>query len=193
MSEPKAALLIIDMINPLDFDGAEPLRRAADAIVEPILGLRGAADAADLPVVYVNDNHADWRSDSSQLVRDIVDSDKPGHRIAERLQPRERDYFVVKPQLSGFYSTTLAALLPRLGVNRLVLAGMAADICVLFTAADAHMREYALWVPSDAVASEDEQRAEWALAIMRNSFDAETRSTGELSLAEWIEATRPHG
>jgi len=193
MTEAKAALLVIDMINPLDFDGAEPLCRAAEAIVDPILKLRSAADAADMPVVYVNDNYAAWRSDSAEIVGDVIDSDKPGRNIAERLRPRERDYFVVKPQLSGFYSTTLSALLPRLGVNRLVLAGMAADICVLFTAADAHMREYALWVPSDAVASEDDQRAKWALAIMPNSCDAETRPTRELDLAEWMEATRPGG
>jgi nicotinamidase-related amidase len=53
----------------------------------------------------------------------------------------ENDYFVIKPQFSGFYSSNLSALLPRLVARRLILTGVAADICVLFTAADAHMRE----------------------------------------------------
>lgn len=195
MGETKAsaALLIVDIINPLDYDGAAPLCGAAEAIIEPLRQLRLAADAADMPVVYVNDNHGAWHSESSEVVRHVVESDAPGRRIAERLQPRERDYFVIKPQFSGFYATTLPALLPRLGVNRLVLAGIAADMCVLFTAADAHMREYALWVPRDVVAGEDDQRSKWALEIMRNSFGAETRSTDELSLADWVAVTRRDG
>ncbi|MGN6375763.1 MAG: cysteine hydrolase family protein [Sphingomonas sp.] len=185
-----AALLIIDMINRLDFEGAAPLREAADRIVEPILTLRTAADAARLPVVYVNDNYGAWRSDTTKLVEDVIGSDHPGRELAERLKPREQDYFVVKPQFSGFYATTLPALLPRLGVDRLVISGIAADICVLFTAADAHMREYDLWVPCDAVAGEHDERTRWAVEIMRNSFGADTRATDEQTLDDWITATR---
>ena len=192
MSEAKAsaALLIIDVINPLDFDGAASLCRAAKRIVEPIRKLREAADAAGLPVVYVNDHHGAWHVESAELIDKIVEADLPGSDIARRLRPRPCDYFVIKPQLSAFYATTLAALLPRLGVNRVVIAGIATDICVLFTAADAHMREYDLWVPRDVVAGEDDQRTTWALEIMRNSLDAETRGTDELDLADWLEATQ---
>ncbi len=78
-------------------------------------------------------------------------------------------------------------LLPKLGVSRLVLTGIAADICVLFTAAYAHMRAYSLWIPSDAVASEDDRRRDWALDIMRKSMGADIRSTEELSLETWID------
>jgi nicotinamidase-related amidase len=87
---------------------------------------------------------------------------------------------------SGFYSTSLPALLPRLGAQRLILTGVSADICVLFTAADAHMREYDLWVPADCVASFDPQRTRWALEIMKNSMKAEVRDSGELTLTEWL-------
>ena len=183
-----AALLIIDAINPLDFEGAKALCRSAEAIVAPVRKLRDDADAAGMPVVYVNDNYGAWRADRDDVVDHVIESDVPGREIASRLRPRDDDYFVIKPQISGFYATTLPALLPRLGVNRLVLAGIAADICVLFTAADAHMREYDLWVPADAVAGEKDERTRWALEIMRNSFDAETRSTGDLSLADWLNA-----
>ncbi|HEX3408398.1 MAG TPA: isochorismatase family protein, partial [Caulobacteraceae bacterium] len=61
-----------------------------------------------------------------------------------------------------------------------------ADICILFTAADAHMREYDLWAPRNAVASEDDRRRDWALDIMRKSMDAETAATDELSFADWM-------
>ena len=71
-------------------------------------------------------------------------------------------------------------------MSRLVLTGVAADICVLFTAADAHMRDYDLWIPSDAVASETQQQTDSALGIMRKCMNAETRPTTELSLAQWM-------
>ena len=116
------------------------------------------------------------------MARDVA---CPGQGIATRLAPRAWDVFVIKPQFSGFYATTLPAVLPMLGVTRLILTGIAADICVLFTAADAHMREYDLWVPADAVASEDDWRANWALDIIRKSMKANTSATTEHSLADW--------
>jgi nicotinamidase-related amidase len=66
------------------------------------------------------------------------------------------------------------------------MAGIATDICVLFTAADAHMREYRLWVPRDVVASSSEEHRDWALDIMTKSMDAETRATGMLHLTDWL-------
>lgn len=181
-----AALLLLDVINPLDFAGAEPLREAALNLVDPLLHLREAADRAGVPVVYVNDHHGSWHAERSALVEAVRDS--PGADLARKLAPRDRDYFVIKPQFSGFYATTLPALLPRLGVNRIILTGIAADICVLFTAADAHMREYALWVPSDTVASEDSERTCWALGIMESSMGADTRPTVTLLLPDWLES-----
>ena len=59
---------------------------------------------------------------------------------------------------------------------------------VFYTAADAHMREYDLWVPGDAVASTDQGRTEWALEIMRVSMKADTRATADLALGDWLVA-----
>ena len=68
----------------------------------------------------------------------------PGLRVSERLRPTARDYFVLKPKHSGFFDTTLDTLLEALHVRRLILSGIAGNICVLFTANDAHMREFTL-------------------------------------------------
>lgn len=182
----KTALLIIDMVNALDFEDAAPLQEAAEAAGEAILTLRAAADAAGAPVIYVNDNNGEWHSERSRLIEEVIESDAPGSALTRRLAPRKDDYFVIKPQFSGFYSTNLPVLLPKLGVSRLVLTGVAADICVLFTAADAHMRAYDLWVPEDAVASNDPQRTKWALEIMRNSMGADIGPTCDGALDAWI-------
>jgi nicotinamidase-related amidase len=186
-----AALLIIDMINDLEFaDGAAMFTQAWDTS-HSIRALRQSSRAMGVPIVYVNDNYGQWHSERSLIVEHCTRQGARGRELVERLKPEDGDFFVIKPQFSGFYSTNLPALLPRLGARRLVLTGMAADVCVLFTAADAHMREYDLWVPNDCVASPDPQRTRWALEIMKNSMKAETRSTTELDMSEWLALDKP--
>lgn len=181
-----AALLIVDMINDLDFEGAGDILSDVEAATEAVLGLRAAADAAGVPVVYVNDNFGQWHSERTRLLEFVAGKGGPGRDLVRRLAPRDGDYFVIKPQFSGFYSTNLPVLLPKLGVTRLVLTGIAADICVLFTAADAHMRDYALWVPEDAVASSEPKRKAWALGLMAHSMNADVTPTRERTLGAWL-------
>ena len=177
------ALLIIDMINCFDFGSAKAVKPRALAAARAIEALRAEFERREMPTIYVNDNFGEWHSERSRFVERALKSENP---ISERLRPREDDFFIIKPQFSGFYATNLPVLLPKLGVTRLVLTGIATDICVLFTAADAHMRDYALWVPEDAVAAESDERSRWALEIMNNSMGAQTTPTSELSLDEWI-------
>jgi nicotinamidase-related amidase len=183
------ALVILDMINEMDFAGAASMRGEAEDVALVILKLRDAADKARLPVIYVNDNFGEWHSERYRLVERALGG-KESHEFVARLAPRDGDYFVIKPQFSGFYATNLPVLLPKLGVDRLVLTGMAADICVLFTAADAHMRDYRLWVPEDAVAAQTHERKSWALEIMRQSMGAEVRPTAKLGLPTWVKKRR---
>jgi nicotinamidase-related amidase len=179
-------LVIIDMINDMAFPGAEAVRPKAERVADIILALRDEADRLKVPVIYVNDNYGQWHSEKSRIVEACGAADSPGRTLVRKIAPRDNDYFVIKPQFSGFYATNLPVLLPKLGVSRLVIAGIAADICVLFTAADAHMRAYDLWVPRDAVASEADERADWALEIMQNSMQAKTASTQDLTLEAWL-------
>jgi nicotinamidase-related amidase len=179
------ALLVIDMINDLAVPEADALAAAAEAASHRIARLREEAERRGTPVIYVNDNFGEWHSDRERIIARGLEEASPGRGVAERLRPRRDDYFVLKPQFSGFYATTLPVLLPRLSARRVILTGIAADICVLFTAADAHMREYDIWVPRDCVGGESVERTDWALEIMRNSMKAETRGTDELDIAGW--------
>ncbi len=183
------ALVILDMITEMDFSGAAAMRRDVAEVASTILKLRDAADRIGLPVVYVNDNFGEWHSERYRLVERALGSTDAQELVA-RLAPRDGDYFIIKPQFSGFYATNLPVLLPKLGVDRLVLTGISADICVLFTAADAHMRDYQLWVPEDAVAAQTRERRRWALEIMKQSMDAETRATTQLKLPTWAKTDR---
>jgi len=178
------ALLILDMITPMDFAGASAMRHEVNEVVATILKLRDAADRIGLPIIYVNDNFGEWHSERYRLVERALGS-KDAQELVAKLAPRDGDYFIIKPQFSGFYATNLPVLLPKLGVDRLVLTGMSADICVLFTAADAHMRDYRLWIPEDAVAAQTRERRRWALEIMKQSMDAEIRAATRLKLSTW--------
>lgn len=179
-------LLIIDMINDLAFPGGDAVRPKAERVADVILTLRNEADRLGVPVIYVNDNYGQWHSEKSRIVEACAADDSRGRDLVSKIAPRDDDYFVIKPQFSGFYATNLPVLLPKLGVSRLVITGIAADICVLFTAADAHMRAYDLWVPKDAVASEVDERTSWAVEIMQNSMKAKTGSTRGLTLETWL-------
>ncbi len=104
-----------------------------------------------------------------------------GKPVVKLLPPDEDDYFVLKPKHSGFFSTTLDTLLQYLGVRSVVLTSMAGNICVLFTANDAYMRDLHLAVPADCVASNTEEENRYALDQMRRVLKADTRPSTELS------------
>ncbi|MCP3732506.1 cysteine hydrolase [Sphingomonas sp. MG17] len=174
--------MIIDVINCFDFAGADVLEPKARKAAHVIAGLRSEMARKGYPTIFINDNFGEWHSERSRLVERALAKPNP---VAELLRPCREDYFIIKPQFSGFYATNLPVLLPKLGVSRLILTGIATDICVLFTAADAHMRDYALWVPCDAVAAEDDARGAFSLATMSAVMGAETQASGNLSLSKW--------
>jgi len=176
------ALLIVDMIADFTANARSDLAKDAERVAAAIIGLRERMDASDAPIIYVNDHFGEWHSDRSKLIEKAM-ANRPGP--LRDIAPRPTDYFIIKPQFSGFYSTNLPVLLPKLGISRLILTGVSTDMCVLFTAADAHMRDYRLWVPDDATASIDAQRSRAALGIMRDGFDAETRGSSDWDSIEF--------
>lgn len=147
------ALLLIDVINDLAFDGSAPLVAQAEGMAQPLSALKRRAAAADVPVVYVNDNFGQWRSDFRRTVAHCTAPTSPGRRVSRRLRPAARDYFVLKPKHSGFYHTTLDTLLAALGIRRVILTGIAGNICVIFTANDAYMRDLKIFAPADCIVS----------------------------------------
>ncbi|WP_420456693.1 cysteine hydrolase family protein [Rubrivirga sp.] len=169
-----AALLLVDLVNPFDFDGAEALLERAGPAFEAVADLARRARAAGAPVVYVNDNFTRWTESFDALVERCTADDAPGRAVVARVLPAEGDYHVLKPMHSGFYQTPLAHLLGELGVGRVVLAGVATDICVLATAMDARMRDLDLVVPRDACAAETDDAHDAALAYFRRVLHAET-------------------
>lgn len=174
------ALLLIDVINDLEFPEGDQLLRHALPMAHRITALKERAKRERIPVIYVNDNFGRWRSNFNAQVEHCLKDGVRGQPIVELLRPEEEDYFVLKPKHSGFFSTTLDTLLEYLGVREVILTGIAANICVLFTANDAYMRDLHLMVPSDCVASNTEEENRYALDQMRKVLKADTRLSTEL-------------
>jgi len=152
------ALLIIDMINCWDFPDADNLLPRAAAIAPRIAALKARCRKAGVPVIYANDNRGRWRSDFPALVEESLANNSAGASVTRTLQPGPDDYFVLKPKQSAFFGTPLELLLRHLDARRLILTGVASDQCVLVTATEAGMRDLAVVVPRDCVASQSASR-----------------------------------
>ncbi len=181
--ECRVALLVIDMINAFDFDGAAAMLPRALAAARAIASLKQRARLAGVPVVYVNDNFGKWRSDFREVLERCLRS--PGGEITALLKPGKDDYFVLKPKHSGFQHTTLEVLLSHLGCETLILTGVAGNFCVLFTAHDAYMRDFHLVVPRDCIASATEADDRYALEHMAEVTKADTRPSPELDFSRF--------
>lgn len=182
----RVALLLIDLINDMEFEGGGELLRQALPAAQKIQRLKQRAREAGVPVIYVNDNFGQWQSDFKKLVRHCLEDGVRGEPVARLLLPGPDDYSVLKPKSSAFFDTTLHTLLQHLGAEMLVLTGVAADVCILFTAHDAHLRDYQVIVPSDCVASEKESETTMALKNMQKSIKAKVPDSSELDFRDLL-------
>jgi nicotinamidase-related amidase len=176
-------LLLIDVINDLEFEGGEALLAQALPMAERLAALKRRLHAARVPAIYVNDNFGRWRSDFRALLAHCARDGVRGKPLVDYLAPAPEDYFVLKPKHSGFFSTTLDTLLEYLRARTLILTGLTADNCVLFTASDAYLRDYQLVVPPDCVASIEPAHTRQALEHMRRVLKADLTPSTALDLS----------
>jgi len=176
-------LLLIDVINDFEFPRGDELFQAALPMAPRIAKLKRRAAKIGIPAVYINDNFGRWQSKFDDIVKHCLQDDVPGRPFVEQLVPGDRDYFVLKPKHSAFYQTPLELLLKHLGAERLILAGVSTNSCVLFTASDAYMRDLALIVPQDCVAACDSYEHDFAIRQMEEILKADVRPAAQIDLA----------
>jgi nicotinamidase-related amidase len=172
----------VDVINDLEFPGADRLLEPALRMAERLAEFKKGAGSVGIPSVYVNDNFGRWRSSLETLVSHALESKVRGQEIVKRLRPAKDDYFILKPKHSGFYSTPLQILLEYLSAERLIITGLTADSCVMFTANDAYVRGYELYIPQDCTASIEEESRKQTLQHMHKVLNADISPSTELDL-----------
>jgi nicotinamidase-related amidase len=172
-----AALIVLDMISDFRFPDGPAIARAAVRIAPAIAHLKARASAAGIACLYVNDNPGRWRSDSQALIAHCRRAHSRGRTVVETLLPGARGYFILKPRHSAFYATPLGILLEHLGTKRLILTGISSHQCVLFTANDAHLRNFELIVPPDCIAGPNLSRPPFCASLLPSRPPSD-RTTG---------------
>ncbi len=166
LPKSRTALLMVDFINPLDFPGAKELTPHALVAAKNAQRLRMQASRAGVPVIYANDNFGSWHSDFKALVERLLK--KPGacQDLAKLIRPKKGDLTVLKPMHSAFFGSPLEVILDLINAKEVIIAGLATDMCVQFTAMDAYLRGYEIWIPEDCTAAESLEAKAAALSFM---------------------------
>ena len=183
------ALILIDVINDMEFDEGEALLRNALPAATNLARLKRRAKEARVPVIYVNDNFGKWRSDFRQQLDHVLEDGVRGEPLAKLLRPDDEDYFVLKAKHSGFYHTQLDLLIDYLQVRTVVLAGFATDMCVLFTASDAYLRDLHIVVPPDCSAAVSQTHHRTALEHMSRVLHVKTTPSNQIDFRQLIESS----
>ncbi len=188
--ESPVALILIDVINDMEFDSGEALFRNALPVARNLAALKKRAHKAGIATIYVNDNFGKWRSDFRTQLDHVLDDGVRGEPIAKLLRPAREDYFVLKAKHSGFYDTQLDLLIDYLHVKTVILGGFATDMCVLFTASDAYLRDLDIIVPPDCCAAATMEHHNQALQHMSRVLHVKTPSSIELNLEDLVDRGR---
>jgi len=109
-NKASVAVVLVDVINHFEFPDGGSLLANALQIAPKLARLTTRARRAGVPVIYVNDNFGQWRSDAKKLVAYCLQPSTPGRPFVEQLQPGDEDYFVLKPMHSAFFQTPLEIL-----------------------------------------------------------------------------------
>ena len=175
LPESEEVLLLVDVINPLNFPTAAKLLPGALTAAHAIVKLKQRLARRNVACIYANDNYGTWHSDFRSILSTCQDLQGNRGEIARLLTPAPEDLVILKPQHSAFHSTPLQHLLDKMKVQKLVIVGLAADKCVMLSATDARMLGYQVWVPADCTAAETPARKSNALGQLQNAFKCSIR------------------
>lgn len=167
-----AVLLLVDVVSHFEFPDGDAILKNALQIAPRLSHLKKRARASNIPVVYVNDNFGQWKSDAGKLLAHCLRTDCVGKPFVEAIQPDEQDYCVLKPMHSAFFQTPLELLLRHLGTSSLILAGIATNSCILCTAHDARMRDFKVTVVADCCAARSSREHNEAIDNIREMAGA---------------------
>lgn len=125
----------------------------------------------NLPVIQIKEVH---RADMIDFGRELDGSESihclensPYTDYAKLTYPVEGEYLISKRRYSAFFGTDLEILLKELHVDTLYLIGGLTDVCIHYTAVDAHQHDYHIKVVTDAVAGSSEEAHRYALRAIR--------------------------
>jgi nicotinamidase-related amidase len=159
--EGKTALIVVD------FQGAMP---SDNPMLATAIALVDECRAKDVPVVWIQEVHKPHLTDIGRELDGsegphCVEGD-PGTEIAPGQNPAPEEFHIRKRRYSAFFGTELDIVLKAYDVDSLILIGGFTDICVLYTAVDAHQKDFFLNVVTDVVSGSSTQAHDDALKMI---------------------------
>jgi nicotinamidase-related amidase len=132
-----------------------------------IVELVAHARRHDVPVVFIQEVHKPSLVD---IGRELDGAEGPhaieGHRsteLADGLEPRPDEFLIRKRRYSAFFATELDLVLRSYGTRTVLLVGGLTDVCIHYTAVDAHQHDYFVRVATDAVGGSSQDAHDAAL------------------------------
>jgi len=172
------SLIVVDMQRDFCYEnGALYIGENAKRVIDP---LRKVIESArgKMPVIYTQDWHR--KNDIEfKIWKPHCLMNTEGAEIIKELEPEEGDYIVRKRRYSGFYGTDLDLVLRELEVDRLFVAGVATNICVLHTVSDAVLLNYKVNVLEDCTATLDDYSQNYAIKHMADILHARIIDSNE--------------
>ncbi len=183
----EVALIVVDIQGgsalPGNESGIPHMGGAAERIARAEQ-LLAAARAARLPVFFFQEVHRRSGVDFGRELDGTEDvhclEGAPATALWPTLQPTEGEYHLVKRRYSGFIGTEFELLLRGLGISTLVLIGGLTDVCVHYTFADAHQRDFYVRVVEDCVGGSSEARHYASLDAMEYLQAGARRTAAEI-------------
>lgn len=150
-----------------DEDGGIPVMGGREARAPRVRRLIDLARAADVPVVYIQEVHKPSLVD---IGRELDGAEGPhciegrdGTELASWLDPRPEEFVIRKRRYSAFFGTELEIVLKGYRADTLLLVGGLTDVCIHYTAVDAHQHDYHVRVLTDCVGGSSERAHDYAL------------------------------
>jgi nicotinamidase-related amidase len=129
--------------------------------------LIGHCREVGVPVVFIQEVH---KRDLIDIGRELDGAEGPhclegdeATELASWLEPRPEEFVVQKRRYSAFFGTELEIVLKAYKAETLMLVGGLTDVCIHYTAADAHQHDYVVRVLTDCVAGSSERAHDAAL------------------------------
>lgn len=153
--------------------------------------LIAAARAARIPIVFFQEVH---RANGIDFGRELDGAEGvhcvdggPGTALHPALLPDfagpGHEFHIVKRRYSGFIGTDFEIVLSGLKASTLILIGGLTDVCVHYTFADAHQRDFYVRVVTDCVGGSSQYRHDAALDAMEYLQAGAMRTTDEIVAA----------
>ncbi|RWR21965.1 cysteine hydrolase [Microbacterium enclense] len=124
-----------------------------------------------VPVVFIQEVH---KASLVDIGRELdgaegvhcIEGD-PGTELASWLQPRPEEFVIRKRRYSAFFATELELVLKSYRADTVLLVGGLTDVCIHYTAIDAHQHDYRVRVLTDCVAGSSRPAHDAALTAIQ--------------------------